>query len=408
LSPINKEMNHPDNAIPPARTEDALLLYCARRRISEGEDAELHDLTGQVKDWEYLLRTAQRHGLMPFLYRQLKVAGSAFVPDEVSGRLRDLFFNNAARNLLLTEELHKILALFAAAGIESLPYKGPALALQLYGDTGFRQFDDLDLIIRRRDIAAASRLLLAAGYQTPYAIETSARESAYLESQRQQLFVSRDARVCLEIHWGFAPKCLVPALDAEHFWERLAPLRLERTQTLTLTPEDLLIVLSVHGGKHLWERLSWICDVAELISSHPSMDWGVVVREASALGVRRMLLLGLFLCKDLLETELPEAILRELEDDRTIPTLARQVKLNLLTGGILATKPTSSILFNYRIRERRLDGARYCYHITTRPTPAEWAALDLPDKLSFLYYLVRPFRMIRRHAPTPFKRPAGF
>lgn len=388
--------------------EAALLLHCARRRINEGEDVRLQDLTVQVEDWEYLLRTAQRHGLMPFLYRQLKAAGSRAVPAEVLSRLRDQFFNNAARNLLLTEELHKILALFEDEGIEALPYKGPALALQLYGDMGFRQFDDLDLIVRRRDIAKASRLLLSAGYQTPYAIEQSAREAAYLESQRQQLFVSRGGRVCVEIHWGFAPRSLVPALDAEHFWDRLAPLRLERTQTRTLAPEDVLIVLCVHGGKHLWERLSWVCDVAELVASHHGMDWDGVLREASKLGVRRMLLLGLFLCKDLLETDLPESILRELRDDRIIPTLAAQVKQNLFTDGVSAIKPTSSILFNYRIRERRLDGARHCYHITARPTPAEWAALDLPDTLSFLYYLVRPFRMIRRHALTPFKRPAGF
>jgi hypothetical protein len=405
---IYQEMNHQDTSNIPLRAEAALLLYCARRRMKQDEDAELHKLICQVKDWDYLLRTAQRHGLMPFLYRQLKAAASEFVPDEVSGRLRDLFFNNAARNILLTEELHKILALFEAQGIESLPYKGPALALQLYGDTGFRQFDDLDLIVRRRDIAGAYTLLLSAGYQTPYAIKTSARAAAYLESQRQQLFVSQGGNVCLEIHWGFAPKSLVPALDAEYFRGRLAPFQLERTQTRTLAPEDLLIVLSVHGGKHLWERLSWVCDVAELVASHPGMDWDGVVREASKLGVRRMLLLGLFLARDLLDTELPEAILRELEEDRNVLSLARQVKLNLLTDGFPATTPASSILFNYRLRERRLDGARYCYHITTRPTPAEWAVLDLPDTLSFLYYLVRPFRMIRKHAPTPFKRPAGF
>jgi len=401
-------MNHQVAFNKPLSAEAALLLHCARRRINEGEDAELQELIRQVKDWENLLSTAQRHGLLPFLYRQLKVAGSESVPDEVLSRLRDLFFNNAARNLLLTEELHKILALFEAQGIESLPYKGPALALQLYGDTGFRQFDDLDLIVRRRDIKAASTLLLSAGYQTPYAICKSAREAAYLESQRQQLFVSKGGRVCLEIHWGFAPKSLVPALDAEHFWDRLEPFSLERTQTRSLAPEDLLIVLSVHGGKHLWERLSWICDVAELVASHTGLDWDGVIREASTLGVRRMLLLGLFLAKDLLQIDLPEAIVLKIEDDRIIPTLARQVKLNLLTDGVSATKPTSSILFNYRIRERRLDGARHCYHITARPTPAEWASLDLPDTLSFLYYLVRPFRMIRKHAPTPFKRPADF
>lgn len=400
-------MNSRDTFNTPLRAEAALLLYCARRRLKRGEDAELYTLIRQVEDWDYLLRTAYRHGLMPFLYVQLKALGGEAVPVEVLSRLRDLFFNNAARNLLLTEELHNTLALFEAEGIESLPFKGPALALQLYGDIGFRQFDDLDVIVRRQDIAGACALLLSTGYQTPYAIEARAREAAYLESHRQQLFVSRGGRVCLEIHWGFAAKSLVPALDAEHFWERLIPRRLEHTQTRALAPEDLLIVLCVHGGKHLWERLSWVCDVAELLASHPRMDWDSVLREASALGVRRMLLLGLFLTGDLLGTDLPEAILRELEQDRIVPSLARQVKINLFTDGFPVTNPSSTILFNYRIRERRLDGARYCYHIIIPPTPAEWNALDLPDSLSFLYYLVRPFRMIRRHAPPPFKRPAA-
>jgi hypothetical protein len=53
-----------------------------------------------------------------------------------------------------------------------------------------------------------------------------------------------------------------------------------------LSLENLLLVRCAHGSKHLWERLGWICDVAELIRVRKEKsDWEKVNKEqATALG----------------------------------------------------------------------------------------------------------------------------
>ncbi len=70
----------------------------------------------------------------------------------------------SALNILLTHELQKLLALFADNDVRAVPYKGPALALQLYGNVALRQFSDLDILVHPRDVLRARDLLLAEGY----------------------------------------------------------------------------------------------------------------------------------------------------------------------------------------------------------------------------------------------------
>ena len=59
-----------------------------------------------------------------------------------------------------------------------------------------------------------------------------------------------------------------------------------------MAPEELLIILCVHGSKHAWERLKWVVDVAELLRSQ-RLNWKRVFSTATKWKCRRMALLGL-------------------------------------------------------------------------------------------------------------------
>ena len=76
----------------------------------------------------------------------------------------------------------------------------------------------------------------------------------------------------------------------------------------TLSPEDLLIYLCVHGTKHRWERLTWIADVAELVQSSGDIDWQTTIERSTALGSLRVVLLGLYLSHAVLGTRLPSRV----------------------------------------------------------------------------------------------------
>ena len=89
-------------------------------------------------DWQYLTKVALRNGVMPLVYRQLSSNFADAVPETQLRSWRDLFRHNAARNLLRAGELCRILEVLAKHGIDAIPYKGAALAVDAYGDLSLR------------------------------------------------------------------------------------------------------------------------------------------------------------------------------------------------------------------------------------------------------------------------------
>ena len=88
----------------------------------------------------------------------------------------------------------------------------------------------------------------------------------------------------------------------------------------TFSAEDLLFSLCVHGSRHLWERLGWICDVAELISRH-DLRLDALLKRAATADTERMFLLGLHLAERLLDAPLPAEVKRRCDSDVRLSSL---------------------------------------------------------------------------------------
>ena len=93
--------------------------------------------------------------------------------------------------------------------------------------------------------------------------------------------VRQDEKVLVELHWAITSWTFFFPLNPEHLWERLETGSLEGTPVRTLAPEDLLLILCVHGAKHYWSKLGWICDVAELLRVHPGLKWTALQIQAN-------------------------------------------------------------------------------------------------------------------------------
>ena len=107
--------------------EAELLVLAARLGSGQEADGALAQ-NQQEYDWNYLLQAAQEHGVIPLLYRHLHAVQPNALPAEISERLRDETVANTRSNLALTKELFKLLDLFEAHSISTIPYKGPVLA----------------------------------------------------------------------------------------------------------------------------------------------------------------------------------------------------------------------------------------------------------------------------------------
>jgi hypothetical protein len=320
---------------PPAASEHELLLACARLRLDAPAAQRIRHLVGAGIDWPRLVALAFDHRVFPLLVRALATACADAVPPAAMHELRRHRLRQARDSLHLCGELAAAMALLAARGIPCLAFKGPCLALQAYGDAGLRQFGDLDLLVRPADAASAARALRDEGYRegAPLAPRllagTAARRVGMLYPGAHENSYLSPGLAHIDLHWDLHPRCFLPAGAIPARWDRRARVRVAGQTVGTLSAEDALLFLAVHGARDRWCRLGQVCDLAESLLAATAIDWRGLVATADAAGCRRMLLLGVLLACRHLGHPLPRALVPLLRRDRVAATLASVVATNL-------------------------------------------------------------------------------
>jgi|SRR5215217_797177 len=386
--------------------EAELLLRCARCFGGSSTADKTGALLQKDIDWAYLLRLASRHRMVQLLFWYLNSYPEA-VPEVTLSELRGHFRENTRRNLLLTRELLKLLGLFDAHGMRAIPYKGPTLAVSVYGNLALRESDDLDILINEPDLPKAKELLASMGYVPEYPL-SSAQEVAWLRHHYAQSFWRSEVDSTIEIHWRVVERHFSLPLALEGLGERLEQIHLGDDVVPTLSVEDLLLVLCVHGTKHHWERLRWICDVAELLRVRTDVNWETLMGVAESLGSQRMLSVGLYLAHDLLGAPLPQQALHKVQADPAVMDLANWVYERLFSesngssNGLEEDFPFHP--FHLRARERLRDKSLYCVRAALTTTIRDWMLLPLPRHMYALYHVVRLIRLTAKYGPRLLKR----
>jgi len=388
------------------KPEIRLLLDCATARPSVARADRVRRLASSDLNWEYLAATAFWHGVLPLLCHNLNRVCANAVPAGALHEMQAHFRANSTRNLSLAAELIKILQLLEANGICSLAFKGPALALSAYGNLALRQFGDLDVLVRERDFPAAKDLFLAAGYR-PWKDLTPQEEALHLRSNHAFTLVRPKDSVRLDLHWRITQERYAFELDVESLWGRTIRVPFCGRDILGLSPEDSLLVLCIHGSKHGWERLGWICDIAEMLHANPQLRWDEIIARSASLRVSRAVLLGLDLAKSLVDAPLPESVLSAIERDRGVRWISSLIQRRLFARTRKISQLEQAMLF-IMARERlqnKLPHLLYSFRRAVTPGDLDMSIFSLPESLYFLYYPLRAARLTRVAVARLFGRP---
>lgn len=312
-------------------------------------------LAGPI-DWTYLIDAADAHGVKPLLSHNLSRTCGELIPKLNLGPLRRYLRAHSLNNIFFTRELLRVLHILEENGISAIPWKGPVLAA-VYGDIALRQFGDLDILVRERDSMRGKDLLVARGYRLFHQEESTGDLAAYHGLRQVYELVREDRRVVVELHWAITSHTFYFPLDPASLWEQAETVSLAGSPVRNLGPEDLLLVLCVHGAKHHWGKLMWICDIAELLRVYSEkLNWGRLLNRTRSLGGLRMLFLGLILARDLLGAKIPADVQRHMCGDPTLAFLAAEVRSGLFSGG--SRMAVERPCFYIGLRERAMDRMR--------------------------------------------------
>lgn len=293
---------------------EAFDLLCQFLNFNTGED-DLRRLVGSLtpQDWQELLQAGRQHGVLPLLhhcFRDLKEASP--LPEPALESLRSAYLNATGRNMVMLHHAGSILQAFKQHGLDVIPLKGLYLAEAVYPAIGLRTFSDLDLLVRRSDLDAALHALQETGYRltTWYDPADPNQDIKHLPP------LEKEGWPLVELHWSILEEDAPFPVDVEGIWQRAVPARVAGADVLAMDKLDLILHLAIHNTyQHkLRGGLRSLYDIALILHQNPDqINWPGLIERASGWKMERVLWLTLCLLRSLLGTEIPQAVMQQLE-----------------------------------------------------------------------------------------------
>jgi hypothetical protein len=371
------------------QNEWPVLLECA----SPQPDVQKLSALVQAANGPRLLELAAEHGVLGHLAARLgKMDGGPLLRETRQALLDGQRAQNFV-TLRMTAELFRVLDQFASAGIAALVVKGPVLAVRAYGDPAMRSYGDLDLLVHQRDIRRASELMIAGGFVS--AVPLAAIDAGKIPGQ--YLFSKPGSNLLFELHNDLTLRYFPRRLPLEMLFERQVHVPLDSREVAALSLEDELVLICVHGAKHLWESLMWIADVAALVSRQVTLDWRRAFSSAEEVGAGRMLRVGLQLSAALLKLRLPDHVWATVRSDKVAARLTRQILCWLPAAGYAPPGLFKRAAFRLRMHGSLFSAPAYLMRLSFSPTEEDWGAGPEENPRTFLDALRRPFRLARKY-----------
>ena len=359
-----------------------------------------------------LISLANQHGILSLVYKTIKnLSPHTEEPSnspcsslnierltlnpEILTELKAHYMSISQRNMLMSAELIHIMNLFKENQIQALAFKGPTLASTAYKDITLRQFADLDILIKPKDLLIASQLLVENGFTPRVTLEYLTNKD-FLDCNHDISFYKN---ITVELHWRLFEKQLLVQFDPKLIWTEKETVTIQNQDIQIPGITNLLIYLCIHGSKHAWERLEWIVDIDRLIRTNPNLNFQMLFERSMLLDAEHLVLLGIDLSHKLFDTPLPESILKEIENNQKVHEL-RKIIFSYLKENILGDIGGKAYYrkltyFRMQIQKNLWRKVKYFYRNTIQINSSDIEE-STPEKHSILhYYIKRLIRLIR-------------
>ncbi len=375
--------------------EDQILIYCTQMKGNISKIAALVDSTNL--SWDYLLKMARRHCLIPLLHKSIKkLDNQNQIPNEVRQTLEQVYYQTAFHNLIYYGHLRSILQALNEANISVILLKGVALAELVYNDIALRPMADIDILIPIEEMQAAHEIFTQLGYAVNEFDEYS--KWHYLQGYVVRHIKYIKGSVGIEVHPRISD---VPQLNP---WSRAVWTTIDSIETRILGPEVFLCHLCCHldgdvfGGRYTLYH--WV-DITTLVNYYrQKINWDLVLQITRMHSLDGTMYRILSLSSQWFEADIPSEVLQQLHRDKLLFSIQEIINPVLHKGYSRLDKSgidTHKLVLNSvpRIHNK----LRYLFYIVFPWKPFMLYRYSIKHpRLLFFYYLWRliayPFKML--------------
>lgn len=392
-----------------------LFLLSARTGLSGYDCDRIREIVRNGPDWDLLLSLAERNEVVGLLHSSLSGVCPELVPPDVRSRVRSIALSYASDGLQLTAKLTEVLEVLEAERIEAVVLKGPPLAASIYGGVSLRRFGDLDILIHLGDLPRARDLLTRNGFR--WTGKGSPCEPGTLpETEKHLSLVHSTQGIALELHWSCEePACRLTLTTEDAFQSAIRVSLPDGAQARCPGPEEQFLLLAAHGARHGWNHLKWVCDIDRLVRKRTDVELYAVLKRAQQLGCRRRVLLAVAIAAELLGTPLPLMVQGELEATQSLRRLVSEVRVTITSPPQYGVPESSDVAedrrlrFAIRCREQAWDRLLLAldhYSSSISPNSRDFEFVKLPPAFRWLYWFVRPVRLVYSYGLRCFTEPS--
>lgn len=270
------------------------------------------------QDWQALASLARRQGLAPLLYWRLRPDHLRWpVPESILQALQQDYNQTFSQNLKIFQALEQVLARLGQSRTLAIPLKGVFLTERVYQNLGLRPMSDIDLLLPRDQLSRAIQVLQELGYQPPYPLDLE-QECRTRHALPTFSLPGQPGAPAFDLHWTLAPPDSPFQVPIQALWQRARPGLLMDQPVLELSPEDLLLHLSLHAAymEYFCSGMRPFYDIACSTSLFKDqIDWPRLVDRARQWGAARSAWLALSLSVRFFRAPIPAATLADLDVD---------------------------------------------------------------------------------------------
>jgi hypothetical protein len=252
-----------------------------------------------------------------------------------------------------------------------------------------RWFGDLDVLVEASSIPRALKLLETASFEpiTP----VTGRQLHHLIRVGHDIAL-RGKGLPVELQWAIGSRAHVVPRGVGGLIQRSTIVDVAGRSLPSLSANDQVLVLAVHGSIHLWSRLAWVSDFVAS-TRLDGIDLNGCLHVAEGIRCRKMLLLAVAVAESVLAVRVDERACEMARVEPDVQALTGRVRSSLLApdGPDLGRAP-SRVFARVHLADSRREGINGAVRALVTPTEADWSRLSLPDAAFGLYY---PFRLAR-------------